>query len=101
MGPSHGGLGPITNGPDNFTFHELGGDPMPRVFYATMAQVLPVLLLAPVWESRYLENLPNEERRSRRDDPRDGTRHASGTTAPPVSGQTRISRSVCGCLPPR
>ena len=55
MGPSHGGLGPITNGPDNFTFHELGGDPMPRVFYATMAQVLPVLFLAPVWESRYLE----------------------------------------------
>ncbi|MBC6458514.1 hypothetical protein [Actinomadura sp. HBU206391] len=45
---------------------------MARDFYSTMAQVLPVLLLALVWESRYLENLPNEQRRLRRDDPVNG-----------------------------
>jgi hypothetical protein len=47
---------------------------MPRDFYATVAQVLPVLLLALVWESRYLENLNQERRRLRRDDPVNGVR---------------------------
>lgn len=45
---------------------------MPRDFYATMAQVLPVLLLALVWESRYLESLSGQQRRLRRDDPVNG-----------------------------
>jgi hypothetical protein len=41
-----------------------------RDFYATMAQVLPVLLLALVWDSRYLERLRRQTRRSRRVDPK-------------------------------
>jgi hypothetical protein len=40
-----------------------------RDFYATMAQVLPVLLLALVWDSMYLERLRQQTRRSRRVDP--------------------------------
>ncbi|SNS13069.1 hypothetical protein [Actinomadura mexicana] len=41
-------------------------------FYTTLAQVYPVLLLALLWDSRYLENLRVRERRHRRDDPVDG-----------------------------
>lgn len=40
-----------------------------RDFYATAAQVLPVLMLAFVWESRFLERLRTERRPRRRDDP--------------------------------
>lgn len=43
-----------------------------RDFYATMAQVLPVLLLALIWESKYLDELRGERRASRRDDPVQG-----------------------------
>lgn len=42
---------------------------MYRDFYATAAQVLPVLMLAFVWESRYLERLSGQRRLLRRDDP--------------------------------
>lgn len=42
---------------------------MNRDFYATIAQVLPVLLLALVWDSRYLERLRTQPRRLRRVDP--------------------------------
>lgn len=45
---------------------------MDRDFYATMAQVLPVLLLALVWDSGYLRRLRQEVRRSRREDPTNG-----------------------------
>ncbi|MGW2308578.1 hypothetical protein [Actinomadura luteofluorescens] len=45
-----------------------------RDFYATMAQVLPVLLLALIWESRYLQELRGEDRVTRRDDPANGVR---------------------------
>jgi hypothetical protein len=38
-------------------------------FYTTMAQVLPVLLLALVWDSNYLMRLRAQPRRSRREDP--------------------------------
>jgi hypothetical protein len=47
---------------------------MARDFYATVAQVLPVLLLALVWESRYYENLRQQRRVSRREDPVHGVR---------------------------
>ncbi|HEY6424737.1 MAG TPA: hypothetical protein VIY28_16130 [Pseudonocardiaceae bacterium] len=40
-----------------------------RDFYATMAQVLPVLLLALVWDSNYLQRLRKQPRALRRDDP--------------------------------
>jgi hypothetical protein len=40
-----------------------------RDFYATMAQVFPVLLLAFVWESQFLERISHEARRTRRLDP--------------------------------
>jgi hypothetical protein len=40
-----------------------------RDFYATAAQVLPVLMLAFVWESRFLDRLVRERRLSRRFDP--------------------------------
>jgi hypothetical protein len=46
-----------------------GESMMPRDFYSTAAQVLPVLLLALVWESQYLEAPPRQPRRLRRDDP--------------------------------
>lgn len=49
-------------------------DGMPRDLYSTVAQMLPVLLLALVWESRYLERISGEQRRSRREDPVDGVR---------------------------
>jgi sterol desaturase/sphingolipid hydroxylase (fatty acid hydroxylase superfamily) len=42
-------------------------------FYTTVAQVLPVLLLALVWDSRYLERLRDELRPARRVDPAAGT----------------------------
>ncbi|MGH3811805.1 MAG: hypothetical protein ACRDUV_05035 [Pseudonocardiaceae bacterium] len=42
---------------------------MNRDFYATMAQVLPVLLLALVWDSNYLQRLRAQSRPSRRVDP--------------------------------
>ena len=42
---------------------------MSRDLYETVAQVLPVLLLALVFESRHLERLRREPRRLRRDDP--------------------------------
>jgi hypothetical protein len=45
-----------------------------RDFYATMAQVLPVVLLALVWDSGYLHRLGQETRRLRRDDPVNGVR---------------------------
>lgn len=38
-------------------------------FYATTAQVLPVLMLALIWESRFLDRLRGERRALRRDDP--------------------------------
>lgn len=37
-------------------------------FYSTAAQVFPVILLALIWESRYLEKLHLERRLSRRED---------------------------------
>lgn len=43
-----------------------------RDFYATLAQTLPVLLLALIWESRYLERLRGQTRPLRRDDPVNG-----------------------------
>jgi len=45
-----------------------------RDFYATMAQVLPVVVLALVWESKYLERLASKPRLRRRDDPVNGVR---------------------------
>ena len=39
-------------------------------FYAALAQVLPVLLLALMWDSDYLVRLRRQRRRSRRDDPK-------------------------------
>jgi hypothetical protein len=43
-------------------------------FYATMAQVMPVVLLALVWDSRYLDRLRAEPRTPRRQDPVHGVR---------------------------
>jgi hypothetical protein len=40
-----------------------------RDFYATMAQVLPVLLLTLVWDANYLRRLRDQARPLRRDDP--------------------------------
>lgn len=45
---------------------------MNRDFYSTMAQVLPVLLLALVWDSNYLQRLRAQRRLSRRADPAEG-----------------------------
>ncbi|MCK2218849.1 hypothetical protein MF672_034405 [Actinomadura sp. ATCC 31491] len=45
---------------------------MPRDFYATVAQILPVLLLAFVWDSGYLARLHGERRSHRRADPVNG-----------------------------
>lgn len=42
---------------------------MNRDFYSTMAQVLPVLLLALLWDSNYLQRLRGQPRPSRRLDP--------------------------------
>lgn len=42
---------------------------MYRDYYATLAQVLPVLLLAMLWDSGFLHRLRAEPRRPRRDDP--------------------------------
>ncbi|MFG2064248.1 hypothetical protein ACGFIK_22830 [Micromonospora sp. NPDC048871] len=42
-------------------------------FYATSAQVLPVLMLALIWESRFLDRLGQQNRHTRREDP-DGVR---------------------------
>jgi hypothetical protein len=47
---------------------------MPRDFYATIAQVLPVLLLALVFESRYLDRTRIRRAVSRTDDPVAGVR---------------------------
>ncbi|MEU8246570.1 hypothetical protein [Nonomuraea sp. NPDC048916] len=47
---------------------------MPRDYYATVAQVLPVLLLAMLWESRFLEGLADRPRVPRRLDPVHGVR---------------------------
>jgi hypothetical protein len=41
-------------------------------FYSTMAQVLPVLLLALMWDSNYLLRLRRQPRVTRRDDPSRG-----------------------------
>jgi hypothetical protein len=38
-------------------------------FYPTLAQVLPVLLLALIWDSAYLIRLRRQRRPLRRDDP--------------------------------
>jgi hypothetical protein len=38
-------------------------------FYATMAQVLPLLLLAFIWDSAYLDRLRGQSRRKRSEDP--------------------------------
>jgi hypothetical protein len=38
-------------------------------YYTTMAQVLPVLLLALIWDSAYLERLRTQSRRTRSEDP--------------------------------
>lgn len=45
-----------------------------RDFYATVAQVLPVLLLALVFDSGHLAGLKTEQRRLRRHDPENGVR---------------------------
>lgn len=45
-----------------------------RDYYETVAQVLPVLLLALVFDSGYLERLKAHPRRLRRDDPSGGVR---------------------------
>ncbi|SDM83422.1 hypothetical protein [Nonomuraea jiangxiensis] len=45
---------------------------MPRDFYATSAQVLPIILLAFLWDSRFLENIATESRSVRRLDPEKG-----------------------------
>lgn len=45
---------------------------MPRDYYATSAQVLPILLLALLWDSRFLENVATESRAARRHDPEKG-----------------------------
>jgi hypothetical protein len=45
---------------------------VPRDFYSTMAQVLPVLLLALMWDSNYLQRLRRQPRAPRRDDPARG-----------------------------
>jgi hypothetical protein len=42
---------------------------MYRDFYATIAQVLPVLLLALMWDSAYLLRLRRQHRPHRRTDP--------------------------------
>ena len=42
---------------------------MYRDFYTTLAQVLPVLILALMFDSGYLQRLRGQERRRRRDDP--------------------------------
>jgi hypothetical protein len=42
-------------------------------FYTTLAQVMPLLLLALIWDSSYLERLGGQRRLSRRTDP-DGVR---------------------------
>ncbi|MBQ0901293.1 hypothetical protein [Micromonospora sp. U21] len=42
--------------------------------YTTCAQVLPVLMLALLWESRFLERIQRQSRRPRREDSRDGVR---------------------------
>ena len=41
-------------------------------FYMTVAAVLPVLLLALIWDSRSLENISRQERKLRKVDPVDG-----------------------------
>jgi len=48
------------------------GDWVDLDFYSTMAQVLPVLLLALMWDSNYLLRLRRQPRATRRDDPRRG-----------------------------
>lgn len=45
---------------------------MYRDFYTTLAQVLPVLLLALIWDSRYLDQVRRQQRPSRRVDPAGG-----------------------------
>jgi hypothetical protein len=45
---------------------------MARDYYATSAQVLPILLLALLWDSRFLENVATESRSARRHDPEKG-----------------------------
>jgi hypothetical protein len=45
-----------------------------RDFYATSAQVLPVLMLALLWESRFLERLRGQKRLLRTEDPVRGVR---------------------------
>ncbi|QOC93323.1 hypothetical protein [Micromonospora craniellae] len=42
--------------------------------YATSAQVLPVLMLALLWESRFLERIQTQPRRPRSEDPVHGVR---------------------------
>ena len=45
-----------------------------RDFYGTVAQVLPVVVLALVWESRYFEILRARPRLTRQHDPEEGVR---------------------------
>src|SRR5215813_9011978 len=45
-----------------------------RDFYGTVAQVLPVVILALVWESRYFEVLRARPRATRENDPINGVR---------------------------
>ncbi|SCF28377.1 hypothetical protein GA0070561_4969 [Micromonospora saelicesensis] len=49
----------------------MGGDVF-RDFYATLAQVLPVVLLAMLFDSRYLDVLARDHRPSRREKPKGG-----------------------------
>jgi hypothetical protein len=41
-------------------------------FYVTVATILPVLLLALIWDSRSLENVRQQERKLRKDDAANG-----------------------------
>jgi hypothetical protein len=47
---------------------------MSDAFYMTVATVLPVLLLALIWDSRSLENVRRQERKLRKVDPVNGVR---------------------------
>lgn len=59
-------IGTHSRHPCGFRCHP---DRVARDFYATTAQVFPVLLLALVWESRFLERLRSQSRASRAQDP--------------------------------
>lgn len=61
-------------------------------FYTTLAQVLPLLLLALIWDSAYLERLRGQSRRKRSEDPA-GVRF---WTKPRVRAYTLFVAAVVG-----